>query len=63
MLILAPSLLVTQTRPSGAIAMLRGPAPTTISCSRAFVTASNTLTESLSWFTSHTRELAPARVS
>ena len=56
-------LLTTHRRPYGATATERGAAPTAISASRADVTASNTLTLSLSWFTSQTRALAPARVS
>ena len=44
----AACLLTTQMRPSGAIASVRGAAPTATSASFACVTASKTLTESLS---------------
>ncbi len=62
-LIEAPSLLVTQIAPSCARARLRGALPTAISPSLARVIASNTLTESLSWFTTHSRAFPLAGVS
>ncbi len=63
MLMVAGSRFTTQMRPSGAIATLRGAAPTAISADFVFVTASKTLTVSLSWLTTQTREFAPLRVS
>src|SRR5438105_15931530 len=62
-LIDAPSLLVTHIAPSAARARLRGALPTATSPSLARVTASNTLTESLSWLTTHSRGLPLAGVS
>ena len=56
-LMLAPCLFVTHTMPFGATASVRGAAPTAISASFARVTASNTETVSLSWFTTHKRAL------
>jgi hypothetical protein len=53
------SLLVTQIRPSGATAMLRGARPTVTSLSFARVMVSKMLTLSLSWFTTHSRGLPP----
>ena len=47
-LMLALPLLVTQTLPSGAMATLRGEVPTEISASLVAITASKTLTLSLS---------------
>ena len=55
MLIEALCLFVTQMRPFGATATLRGAAPTAISAIFACVTALKTLTVSLSWLTTHTR--------
>jgi hypothetical protein len=46
-------LLTTQTLPLPATANVRGATPTAISPSRKRFTASNTLTESLSWLTTH----------
>src|SRR5687768_12322075 len=63
MLIVPSRWLTTQIRPSAAIATLRGACPTAISVRRVSVTASNMLTESLSWLTTHSRELLPERVS
>ena len=54
---------VTHTSPFGAMAMLRGPVPTPISASFVSVIASITVTVSLSWLTTQTRELAPPRSS
>ena len=62
-LIVALRLLATQTEPSGAMASVRGAVPTVTSASLARVSASNTLTESLSGFTTHRRGLAPLRGS
>ncbi len=62
-LMVALCLLVTQISPFGAMARVRGAVPTVISASFALVTASKTLTESLSWLTTHRRSLAPARSS
>ena len=45
------------------MASVRGALPTVISASFACVTASKTLTESLSWLTTHRRSLAAARSS
>ena len=56
-------LLVTQTSPLGAMASVRGAVPTVISASFARVTVSKTLTESLSWLTTHRRSLAAVRSS
>ena len=55
MLIEAPCLFVTQILPFGAIATLRGAAPTLISAIFALVAALKTLAVSLSWFTTQTR--------
>ena len=57
-LMVALSLLVTQTSPFGAMATARGAMPTAISATLVFVAVSKTLTESLSWFTTHNRSLA-----
>ena len=59
----APSRLATQMRPSDARASVRGAAPVAISPTRALVAVSNTLTESLSAFTTHSRVLPPVRGS
>ena len=56
-------LLTTQIRPSGATATDRGIEPTATSASRRLVAVSNTLTLSLSWFTTHKRVLAALRGS
>ena len=56
-------LLATHSMPFGATAMVRGAVPTAISASLARVTESNTETVSLSWFTTHSRALAPLRSS
>ena len=58
-LTLAPCLLVTQTAPSGAIARLRGAAPTAISATRSRAVLSNTETLSLSALTTQTRAKLP----
>ena len=55
-------LFVTQMRPFGATATLRGAVPTAISAIFACVTASKTLAVSLSWLTTH-RRLPAARDS
>ena len=55
MLMLALPLFVTQMRPSGATATLRGRVPTAISPRLAWLAPSKTLTLSLSWFTTQTR--------
>ena len=62
-LIVALCRFVTQIRPFGATAIERGATPTPISPSLAWVTASNTVTESLSWFTTHSLALPVARGS
>ena len=62
-LIVALWRFVTQIRPLGATAMERGAAPTLISRNLAWVTASNTLTESLSRFTTHSLEFPVVRGS
>ncbi len=59
----AEFLLVTQMRPSGAIATLRGEVPTVISATRALVDVSITLTESLSGLMTHTLAGFPVRLS
>ena len=55
----ASPLLVTQMRPSGATATLRGRAPTAISPTFAWLPTLKTLTLSLSWLTIQTRGVAP----
>ncbi len=62
-LIVALCRLVTQIRPFGATAIERGAMPTLISPTLAWVTASNTVTESLSWFTTHSLALPVVRGS
>ena len=57
-LIDAACLFVTQSWPSGAMAIARGAAPTVTSASLASVTASNAVTLSLSWLTTHRRAFA-----
>ncbi len=61
--IVALSAFVTHTRPSGARARLRGARPTLVSASFARVTASRTVTLSVSGLTSQTRSLPVARSS
>ena len=56
-------LLTTQMRPSGASARLLGLAPASISASLTREAASKTETVSLSGFTTHRREVVPARGS
>ena len=56
-------LLVTQTRPFGAIATLRGDPPTAISATRLPVAVSITATVSESGLATQRRVDAPARVS
>ena len=63
MVMVADSELVTQARPSGAMAMERGAEPTARSARRARVTASKTETESLSGLTTQRRSTAVARSS
>ena len=55
MLIEALCLFVTQIRPFGATATVRGAVPTLTSAIFAFVAALKTLALSLSWFTTQTR--------
>jgi hypothetical protein len=62
-LTLPACLFATQTMPFGASASVRGPVPTATSASLARVTASNTVTESLSWLTTHKRLLPLVRRS
>ena len=57
------ALLVTQTRPSGATATLRGEPPTAISATRVLVAVSITATVSLSGLATHRRAEALARLS
>ena len=60
---LPPCLATTQIMPFGARAIDRGAMPTATSPSFARVAASNTLTLSLSWFTTHSRGFAPGGFS
>ena len=62
-LIEAPSRLTTHRLPSGARAMLRGALPVAISARRVGPAVSNTLTESLSGLTTHSRAAALPRGS
>ena len=62
-LIVALCLFATHSMPSGATATVRGALPTVISACLTRVTASNTDTVSLSWFTTHRRAFAPLRGS
>src|SRR5438477_12504007 len=59
----AACLLTTHNMPLLARAIERGAVPTVISRTLARVTASNTVTESLSWLTTHSRALPLVRGS
>ncbi len=63
MLMLALPLFVTHSRPSGATATLRGRVPTPISPRLAWLPPSNTLTLSLSWFTTQARGVVPGSIA
>src|SRR5688572_20880586 len=59
----ADSLFVTQTSPFGAMAIERGAVPTLTCVSRVPVAVLKTLTESLSWLTTHRRSAPVGRSS